>query len=88
MKANRHKHPERWYLAVVRRTCSCNDCGRALRRGEDCVYRYRSKAIVCPACADRQRICYPPSLRWEKLRTNTHRRSSSPRKSSGSRIAT
>ena len=52
----RSKHGEtmksRHYLTITTRACCCNDCGRRLRRGDESVFRFEPKEIVCLTCAE------------------------------------
>jgi hypothetical protein len=45
------------------------------RKGEAgvIVYRREPGTILCVACADRDRVPYRPSLRWERERKRTIR---------------
>jgi hypothetical protein len=58
----------RHYRTVVSRSCSCNACGRSLRGGGECVYRYAPREILCVTCAEDRGVKARPSLRWEKSR--------------------
>lgn len=42
----------RHYLTIVSRSACCNGCGGSLRKGRECVYRYRPREILCKNCAD------------------------------------
>ena len=75
----REKHADRYYLTIVSRKASCNDCGGSLREGRECVYRYRPKEILCKVCADMRRLYYRPSMRWE----SAERKGPRARKSDG-----
>ena len=74
----RSKHGEtmksRHYLTITTRACCCNDCGRRLRRGDESVFRFEPKEIVCLTCAELREIHYRPSQRWEKA----HRKKNPP----------
>jgi hypothetical protein len=63
---SRRRHPDRWYLTIVSRTCSCNQCGCRLPEGGELVYRNRPKWVLCLECANRQGVRYRLALRWER----------------------
>jgi len=63
---NRDKMAGRHYLTVVSRTCSCNDCGRRLHEGRECIYRHTPRGVLCMPCAQAQGLHYRLSERWEK----------------------
>jgi hypothetical protein len=63
---NRRKHPERWYLTIVSRSCCCNACGGSLRDGAECVYRHEPREILCFSCAQGRKVPYRLSLKWER----------------------
>jgi hypothetical protein len=71
----RHRHPDRWYLTIVNRSGVCNDpsCGAPLREGRECVFRFSPKEILCLRCAERRKIHYRPSLRWEQANRRRRR---------------
>jgi hypothetical protein len=69
-RKQREEHADRWYLTIVNRAGICNDpsCAAHLREGRECVFRYSPKEILCLRCADRRKIRYRPSLRWEQVK--------------------
>lgn len=67
-QSTREVQAPRWYRTIVSRDCSCNRCGRALRKGVELVYRHTPRTVLCVACAERERLDARPSLRWEKRR--------------------
>jgi hypothetical protein len=71
----RSEHADRWYLTIVNRAGACNDpsCGAPLREGRECVFRFSPKEILCLRCADRRKIRYRPSLRWEQANRRSRR---------------
>ena len=59
-------YADRHYLTIVKRDCCCNRCGTALRVGHhECVYRHTPREILCLDCANRERVRYRLSRRWE-----------------------
>lgn len=68
----REKHGEtmkaRHYLTITTRACCCNGCGRGLRTGDESVFRFEPKEIVCLSCAELRKLHYRPSQRWEKAK--------------------
>lgn len=65
-KLQRGKYANRWYLTIVKRKASCNQCGGPLRIGDECVFRKTPGEILCVRCADRRGIKYFPSLTWDR----------------------
>jgi hypothetical protein len=62
----RKVYADRHYLTPVKRNCCCNRCGTSLRVGHECVYRHTPREILCLDCANRERVRYRPSMRWER----------------------
>ena len=58
----------RHYITIVTRACCCNHGGERLAKGDDCVFRYEPKEILCVNCATVLEIKYRPSQRWEKTK--------------------
>ena len=62
----REAHADRHYLTIVKRDCCCNRCGTSLRVGRhECVYRHTPCEVLCLDCANRERIAYRLSRKWE-----------------------
>jgi hypothetical protein len=59
----------KWWLTPLEKTGCCAECGLILRAGKsEGVYRHEPRELLCVPCADRRRIFYRPSLRWERKR--------------------
>lgn len=58
----------KWWLTPLVRTQACAKCGTLVREGRDAVYRHRPVEVCCPPCADREKLPYRPSVRWERQR--------------------
>ena len=65
-RAQREQHADRHYLTLVSRPTCCNHGGERLRKGDECVFRFQPKEILCLNCATVLGIKYRPSLGWEK----------------------
>ena len=50
-REQRSRYAERHYLTIVSRAACCNHGGERLRKGDDCVYRFEPKEILCLNCA-------------------------------------
>jgi hypothetical protein len=61
---------ERWWLTLgVRKACCARpECRRIIAEGQEMVYRHAPREVLCVACADRERVFYRPSTRWERSR--------------------
>jgi hypothetical protein len=55
-KSSRGKHPDRYYLSIVRRDSRCAACGGHLRVGTDFIYRHLGNVCLCTVCAQLQGI--------------------------------
>ena len=84
-RRNANSHPERYYLTICTRTCSCGQpgCSRQLAAGAELVYRHEPREILCVPCADRQGVKYRPSLRWEAAKGHRPPPRSQPRAPQG-----
>jgi hypothetical protein len=58
----------RYWLTLLQRKGCCARCGNVLREGAEAVYRHEPREALCLRCADRERIPYRPSVRWERDR--------------------
>ena len=50
-REQRSKYADRHYLTIVSRACCCNHGGERLREGDECVFRFQPKEILCLNCA-------------------------------------
>jgi ribosomal protein L32 len=66
--ARRAGSRSKWWLTLVVRACSCNECGGALRPGRECVYRHSPREVLCRDCAEDRGLQSRPSQRWEESR--------------------
>jgi hypothetical protein len=65
----------RHYLTIVSRQCCCNapGCNRTLRKGDEAVFRFEPKEILCGVCAELRGLRPRPSRRWERWRKQRRR---------------
>lgn len=56
----------KWWLTVVSTDTCCARCAGMLRVDREMVYRHAPREALCVRCADREKVYYRPSLRWEQ----------------------
>ncbi len=56
----------RWFLTLAKKPGRFACCGRRFERGAEVVYRHEPREVRCLRCADRERVPYRPSIRWER----------------------
>jgi hypothetical protein len=65
----------KWWLTIASSKCCCanTDCGTIIGEGREVVYRHTPRATVCVPCANRDKLSYRPSVRWEQWRRKQRR---------------
>jgi hypothetical protein len=56
----------RWFLTLARKPGKFACCGDHFDRGAEIIYRHEPREVRCLRCADRERVPYRPSIRWER----------------------
>jgi hypothetical protein len=54
----------KWWLTPLQSKCCCNRT--ILRVGTSAVYRHTPREVLCLRSADREKVPWRPSARWEK----------------------
>lgn len=56
--------PQSYWLTVCSMSSRCDVCGRHLAKGDDIVYRYDPKRVLCLTCA--ANVEYRASRKWRR----------------------